>query len=149
MTLALALLGCASWVDGTWLFAVDQNVDLGGTCAEDATYGQTDIGPSYMLVDIFEAADGSVVVFFDDLLDGERDGKSFSADAEELVTFSDDSTSWESVKVEGTYAKGILTGKIIESFKDTDADGEETSCVFTYDYTAEPMASDDSDFVGD
>jgi len=150
MTLALALLGCASWVDGTWLFEIDQNVDLGGTCAEDVDLGtQTDIGPSYQLVDIFEAADGSVVVFFDELLDGTRDGKVLTASYEEMTEYSDGSSDRDAIKIDGTFAKGILNGEITESRTDTDANGDQTSCVFTYSYTAEPMASSDESFVGD
>ncbi|HJN73731.1 MAG TPA: hypothetical protein QGF58_07350 [Myxococcota bacterium] len=149
MTLALALLGCASWVDGTWLFEIDQNADLGGTCAEDATFGQTAIGSSYQLVDIFEAADGSVIVFLDELLDGTRDGRHLTADWERTTDFDDGSSSWDAVEVNGDFAKGILTGQITDSSRDIDADGNETSCVFKFSFEAEQMASDDDAFVGD
>ena len=55
----------------------------------------------------------------------------------------------DGISLEGTFAKGILTGTITESSRDTDENGDVTSCSFEYSFSAEQMASDDKDFVGD
>lgn len=147
--LAGMLVGCASWVDGTWLFSIDQNAAVSGTCAENLGEQPTDLGLNHQLVDIYEADDGSVVVFFDQLLNGARDGGSFTADWEQTVTWDDGSSSTDQIEMNGTKESGLIVGDIQVSDRSTDADGEQESCSLTFDFDAELVTSTDNDYVGD
>ncbi|MCP4810110.1 MAG: hypothetical protein GY913_20405 [Proteobacteria bacterium] len=147
--LAGLLVGCASWVDGTWLFVFDQNPSVSGSCAESMGEQPKDLGLNYQLVDIYEADDGSVVVFFDEILNGARDGSSFTADWEERITWDDGSSAASSLELNGTKESGLIVGDLKVASKDVDADGAEETCTLTFDFDAELVTSSDSDFVGD
>lgn len=144
--LAGLLVGCASWVDGTWLFAIDRNPQATEGCG---TAVSTPTGTDYQFVDVYEADDGSVLVFFNQILDGTRDGATFTADWERLTTYPDGSSVAQGVELDAEHDGGLMVGTVRRSNTATSDTGETTACSLTYDFTGELVTSDDADFVGD
>lgn len=86
------LAGCLlqSPFDGTWLFHVEyQPSKVSGTC--EATWDSTVTwaGTDDMFVDIYTTTDDEVVVFFEQALKGEVDGREFEAKAETVKVTGD------------------------------------------------------------
>ncbi len=142
----LATTGCAevfgTRFDGTWLLALDMDYETSAGC--DDAWGYT--GISNQMVDVYTGADDSIVVMFEQLLQGTFTGSTYEASWLEEWGY-DDYLEVDRITMDGVVSSKVMTGSIevFESWEDAD---DSEACTITYTYAADKVVSSDSDYVG-
>ena len=139
---ALALGGCTSPYDGTWMFIIDpEPSDYSGDCKDDADTKVED--NSGTLVDIYSTPANGIVVLFGQALYGEYDGSGFDAEYEETYRYSNSGYTYASK--EGMIMSVDRSGSTLEGtvtdWQEVNDDGDVYQCAIDFDFTAERIAS--------